>query len=210
MSIKFKIGMMIPYLALLLASCGKLKTADQASLDSTTPSPTPVSATQVYTNTSALIGNYLGLLGANSLLVQFPDGAVGIIDTVNYGSNMPLLGIPGNLDTANAGLKCTYSSSDCSGDCLVRIETPRIYGLMQGSVTYNGSQYLVYSGTESTFTLASGSSRSFVPDSTTGVPTAGSCSTFNTNTTVVKPSRALTLPNGLAFPIQGFSFRSSN
>lgn len=195
-------------MSLTLASCGKLKTAnDSTDLGSTTPGQPPAPATQIYTDTGFLLGNFLGFSGnAYPMPIQFPDGSVGGIDIVNYpAGKYPVVGLSTRFESA--GLSCVYNSGDCTGDCLVEVHS---FGLMKGSITFDGTKYLVYTGKEATFDITGYSLKSFQPDFTTAAPHASTCSNSAGTITVAKPSTTWTPPAGVTLPITGFSFSFGN
>lgn len=195
----------IIYTSLSLSACGKLKTSDDTTLGSTSPEKIPVSATQIFTDTGLLLGNFLGLttgLNPNSaIFAQFPDGSFAQIDfTWGQGSIGILMGITPTFMAQS--FTCYYSSSDCSGHCYIASGS-----FLKNSLTYDGTNYQVYTGQEASSTLTTNySHRTF--DSLNGpnlVPSSCS-STASGSVNVVIPSRVWTPPDGVTFPISGFSF----
>lgn len=136
---------------------------------------------------------------SDSALVQFPDGAIGALNTYcdssGYGDKYCLSAVSIFLANGPTQFACYYASGDCTGDCLVPNNT-----FMRRSIVSDGSNYFVYSGNEPTSSLTLGSSRSF------GYGMNDTCSPSTGTRTVFKPSKTWTPPDGVTFPLNGLSF----
>lgn len=181
-----------------LSSCGKLKTADSSSNESPSYS---APATQIYTDSGALIGNFLGYAQYSSLLIiQFYQGPTAFLDFTYGNGHGALQGLDINMQ--QGGFQCYYSSADCSGDCNVNADA-----LLKNSIVYDGTQYRSFTGKESTSSLTSNYSyRGYTIDSS-GIQQPGTCTAVvSGNVKVARPSQSWTLPTNITLPINNIYF----